>query len=194
MLSPLADQCFRPRYYTAVGDAIPPAPVDPAIRRALEQITATEIKQSIATLVSFHNRSTFSSMSQDLPPGQGINAAADWIEAQFQKDSAACGGCLEVKRDSFTEQPQSRIPQPTLITNVYAILRGKDPAQNQRMYLVTGHYDSRNSSTENTRDPAPGANDDASGVAVSLACARVLSRMRFPPPWCSSPSPAKNRG
>jgi Peptidase family M28 len=166
--------------FAAAGEAIPPAPVDPAIRRALEQISATEIQQSIAALVSFNNRSTLSSMRQDSRPGEGVSAAADWIEAQFQKDSAACGGCLEVKRDSFTEQPRDRIPQPTLITNVYAILRGKDPAQNQRMYLVTGHYDSRNSSTENTRDPAPGANDDASGVAVSLACARVLSRMQFP--------------
>jgi hypothetical protein len=166
--------------FTAVGEAIPPAPADPAIRRALEQISAAEIQQSIATLVSFNNRSTLSSMRHDPRPGEGVSAAADWIEAQFQKDSAACGGCLEVRRDSFTEQPQSRIPQPTLITNVYAILRGKDPAQSKRMYLVTGHYDSRNSSNENTRDPAPGANDDASGVAVSLACARVLSRMQFP--------------
>jgi Peptidase family M28 len=166
--------------FAAVGEPIPPAPVDPAIRRALGQISTTEIQQSIATLVSFNNRSTLSSMRQDLRPGEGVNAAADWIEAQFQKDSAACGGCLEVKRDAFTEQPQSRIPQPTLLTNVYAVLRGKDAAQSKRMYLVTGHYDSRNSSNENTRDPAPGANDDASGVAVSLACARVLSRMQFP--------------
>jgi Peptidase family M28 len=166
--------------FRAVGEAIPPPPVDPAIRRALQQITAGEIQQSITTLVSFNNRSTLSSMRQDLRQGEGVGAAADWIEAQFQKDSAACGGCLEVSRDSFTEIPQSRIPQPTLITNVYAVLRGKDPAQNKRMYLVTGHYDSRNSSNENTRDPAPGANDDASGVAVSLACARVLSRMQFP--------------
>ena len=166
--------------FRAVGEAITPAPVDPAIRLALQQITAAEIQQSITTLVSFNNRSTLSSVRQDLRPGEGVIAAADWVEAQFQKDSAACGGCLEVKRDSFTEAPQSRIPQPTPITNVYAVLRGKDPLQSKRMYLVTGHYDSRNSSNENTRDPAPGANDDASGVAVSLACARVLSRMQFP--------------
>jgi hypothetical protein len=166
--------------FAAVGEPIRPAPADAAIQHALQQITAAEIQQSITTLVSFNNRSTLSSMRKDLRPGEGASAAADWIEAQFQKDSADCGGCLEIKRDSFTEQPQNRIPQPTLITNVYAILRGKDPAQNQRMYLVTGHYDSRNSDSQNDRDPAPGANDDASGVAVSLACARVLSRMQFP--------------
>jgi hypothetical protein len=46
------------------------------------------------------------------------------------------------------------------------------------MYLVTGHYDSRNSDTLDARGEAPGANDDASGVAVSLACARALSRLK----------------
>ena len=166
--------------FAAVGGPISAAPADPAIRHALEQISSAEIHHSIATLVGFNNRSTLSSMTPNLPPGQGVKAAADWIEAQFKQDSEACGGCLEIKRDTFTETPQDRIPQPTVISNVYAILRGKDPAQNQRIYLVTGHYDSRNSSNENTTDPAPGANDDASGVAVSLACARVLSRMQFP--------------
>jgi hypothetical protein len=166
--------------FTAVGAPIHPALADPAIGRALKQITSAEIQQSITTLAAFHNRSTLSSMDQGLPPGQGVNAAADWIEAQFRKDAAACSGCLEVKRDTFTEQPQNRIPRPTVISNVYAILRGKDPLQSKRMFLVTGHYDSRNSSNENTADEAPGANDDASGVAVSLACARVLSQMNFP--------------
>ena len=112
LLAPIAGHAFssdnHPTVdFTAVGEPIQPAPADPAIRRALQQISAAEIQQSIATLVSFNNRSTLSSMSQDLQPGQGVNAAADWIEAQFQKDSAACGGCLEVKRDTFTEQPQS---------------------------------------------------------------------------------------
>jgi len=121
-----------------------------------------------------------SSMEQDLPAGQGINAAADWIEAEFKRYSAECGGCLEVKRDVFTQAPQNRIPKPTTITNVYAILRGSDPAQAKRMYLVTGHYDSRNTDTLDARGEAPGANDDASGVAVSLACAHTLSRLKPP--------------
>src|SRR4029077_5595048 len=65
---------------------------------------------------------------------------------------------------------------PTEITNVYAVLGGTDGEQAKRIVLVTGHYDSRNSDTLNGTDPAPGANDDASGTAVSLECARVLSR------------------
>ena len=85
-----------------------------------------------------------------------------------------------MKTDTFTEPAAERIPQPTQITNVYAILKGSDPENAKRMVLVTGHYDSRNSDTFNVKDDAPGANDDGSGTAVSLECARVLSKLKFP--------------
>ena len=164
----------------ASGRRIAPSPADPAIAEALDRISADRIRSTMETLVSFNNRDTLSSMTTDLPPGKGINAAADWIEAQFNDISKQCGGCLEVKRDTFIEQPMSRIPVATKISNVYAILRGSDAAQARRMYLVTGHYDSRNSDTMDTHKPAPGANDDASGVAVSLECARALTKLRPP--------------
>jgi len=159
------------------GAPIHPAKPDPAISKALAGINPGEIENTIKTLVAFHTRSTLSSM-ENLPPGQGINAAADWIEAEFKRTAAECGGCLEVARDVFTEEPKYRIPKPTTLTNVYAILRGSDPAQAKRMYLVTGHYDSRNTDVLDARGEAPGANDDASGVAVSLACARALSKLK----------------
>jgi hypothetical protein len=168
----------------AAGAPIQPAPVDPAIQNALAQISVRQIRRSIEKLVSFHNRSTLSSMDTDQPPGQGVSAAADWIAQEFVQYSADCGGCMEVKRDTFTQEaeppPPGRIPKPTTITNVYAVLHGSDPKQAARMILVTGHYDSRNSDTMNTKGEAPGANDDASGVAVSLECARVLSRLKLP--------------
>jgi hypothetical protein len=164
----------------ANGARIVRAPADRAIVKALEEITSAHIRTTIESLVSFGNRSTLSSMTTDLPAGKGINAAADWIEAQFNDISKQCGGCLEVKQDTFTEQPMSRIPAATKITNVYAILRGSDPAQARRMYLVTGHYDSRNTDVLDTHKPAPGANDDASGVAVSIECARALTQLRPP--------------
>jgi hypothetical protein len=164
--------------------------VDPAIARALASITPAQIDQTVKSLVSFGTRNTSSSMDTDLPPGRGINAAADWIAGQFDAISRQCGNCLEVKRDSFIADPASgepwarRIPKPTKITNVYAVLRGTDPAQAKRMVLVTGHYDSMNSNAfanwADTSGDAPGANDDASGVAVSLACARALSKLKFP--------------
>ncbi|WP_035346984.1 M28 family metallopeptidase [Edaphobacter aggregans] len=163
---------------------IAPAPADPAIAGALTQVSADRIRATIEKLVTFNNRSTLSSMETDLKPGTGVTAAADWIESEFKRISAACGNCLVVRRDEFIEPPQTgpaaRIVKPTKLINVYAILRGTDPAQAPRMVLVTGHYDSRNSDNFNTHDPAPGANDDASGVAVSLECARVLSKLKFP--------------
>ena len=93
---------------------------------------------------------------------------------------AIAADALKSRLDSFTEAPGGRIPKPTEITNVYAVLKGSDPASSDRIVLVTGHYDSRNSENLNITDPAPGANDDASGTAVSLECARVLSQMKFP--------------
>ncbi len=138
--------------------------------------------------MDFHTRNTLSNMDTGLPPDTGVTAAAKWIEQQYTAISEACHGCLEVKTDTFTEPgdpgPRSRIKVPTTITNVYAIMRGSDPAQASRMYLVTGHYDSINSHVfrnwADTSGDAPGANDDASGTAVSIESARVLSGHRWP--------------
>jgi hypothetical protein len=166
------------------GNLIQPVAADPAIALALTAVSPEQIHATIEKLVSFKNRSTLSSMETDLAPNTGINAAADWIGSEFRRISAACNDCLEVKRDEFTEPgsdaPGSRIRKPTKLVNIYAVLKGADPTQATRRVLVTGHYDSRNSDTFNTHDPAPGANDDASGVAVSIECARVLSKLKFP--------------
>jgi hypothetical protein len=168
----------------ATGAATEPGPVDPRIDNALTHISAARIQHTIETLVSFHTRNTLSSMETDLPPGQGVNAAADWIESELKRYSADCGGCLEVKRDTVTEPPHTgpnaRIVRPTTITNIYAVLRGEDPSQANRVILVSGHYDSRISDVMDDHGAAPGANDDASGVAVSLECARVLSKLKPP--------------
>ena len=149
------------------------------IQAILHDVSAKNIEANIDKLVSFGNRSTLSS---DVPAesGKGIAAAREWIKSEFERYSKECGGCLEVKTDDFTEGPADRIPKPTKITNVYAVLKGSDPANADRIVLVTGHYDSRNSTNENTNDPAPGANDDGSGTAVSLECARVMSKHKFP--------------
>ncbi len=159
--------------------------VDPHIAETIRQISAERIGLTIDKLVSFGNRSTISPQDEySIKAGKGIGAAREWIKAEFERYSKECGGCLEVKTDAFTEQPGERIPKPTEITNVYAVLRGSDPKQADRIVLVTGHYDSRNSDTLNGTDPAPGANDDGSGTAVSLECARVLSqaasKLKFP--------------
>jgi hypothetical protein len=177
-----------PAKLAGAARSIAAAPADPAIVRALADVSAAHIHQTISTLVGFHTRNTLTSMETGLPPNTGVTAAAKWIEQQFTAISEACDECLEVKTDTFTQAgdsaPRSRVKVPTTITNVYAILRGTDPAQASRMYLVTGHYDSINSNVfsnwADTSGFAPGANDDASGTAVSIESARVLSRHRWP--------------
>lgn len=154
---------------------------DAQIAAALQQISAQRVQADIDRLVSFGTRLTLSAQDpSSIAAGHGIGAAREWIKSEFERYSKDCGGCLEVKTDSFTEPPADRIPVATEISNVYAVLKGTDPAQAKHSVLVTGHYDSRNSDTLDVKGDAPGANDDASGTAVSLECARVLSRMKFP--------------
>jgi hypothetical protein len=154
---------------------------DPQIAAALRQISAQRVQADIEKLASFGTRLTLSAQDPaSIAAGRGIGAAREWIKAEFERYSKDCSGCLEVKTDSFIEQPADRIPAATEIANVYAVLKGTDPAQAKRIVLVTGHYDSRNSDMLDVKGDAPGANDDASGTAVSLECARVLSRMKFP--------------
>jgi Peptidase family M28 len=159
----------------------PRPPADPQITAALTDVSAQRIQANIEKLASFQTRLTLSAQDPDsIKAGYGIGAAREWIKAEFERYSHECGGCLEVKTDSFTENPGDRIPKPTIITNVYAVLRGTDPESAKRIVLVTGHYDSRNSDTFDASGIAPGANDDGSGTAVSLECARVLSKLKFP--------------
>ena len=154
---------------------------DPQIAAALRQVSAQRVQANIEKLVSFGTRLTISAQDPTaVSAGRGIGAARDWIKSEFEVYSKDCGGCLEVKTDSFTQEAADRIPNATQITNVYAVLKGTDAANAKRIVLVTGHYDSRNSDTLDGKGDAPGANDDGSGTAVSLECARVLSQLRFP--------------
>jgi hypothetical protein len=158
-----------------------PMAADHSISAALRQVSAERIRANIEKLASFGTRSTISAQDPAaIAAGRGIGAAREWIKSEFERYAKDCGGCLEVKTDAFTEPAADRIPQPTDLTNVYAVLKGTDAENAKRIVLVTGHYDSRNSDILDTKGDAPGANDDASGAAVSLECARVLSKMKFP--------------
>src|SRR6185312_6897818 len=140
---------------------------DPQIVAALKQVSAPRIQANIEKLASFQTRLTLSAQDPaSIAAGHGIGAARDWIKSQFESYSRDCGGCLEVKTDSFVQQPADRVPQPTTLINVYAVLKGTDPESAKRIVLVTGHYDSRNSDTFDSTGAAPGANDDASGTSV----------------------------
>lgn len=154
--------------------------VDPAIASAVKAISPARVQADIEKLVSFGTRSTLSAQDTTaISAGRGIGAAREWLKTQLEAYSQECGGCLEVKTDEFVQPVGSRVPQPTTLTNVYAILKGSDPESAKRIVLVTGHYDSRNTNVLDTTGAAPGANDDASGVAVSLESARALSKLKF---------------
>ncbi len=161
----------------------PKAPeLDPQIVAAVKDVSPARVKAIIEKLASFHNRSTLSAAdAASIAKGRGIGAAREWIRSEFERYSKDCDGCLKVEMQSFTVSPPARrVPHVTEIVNVIATQEGTDPANAGRIYVVSGHYDSRNSDNDNVTDPAPGANDDASGTAVSLECARVLSRHKFP--------------
>jgi len=160
--------------------AVDVGPIDPQIASALQQVSSARIQADIEKLVGFGTRSTLSAQdAASIAAGHGIGAAREWIQSQLENYSRDCRGCLEVKSDSFLEGPADRIPQPSEITNVYGVLKGTDPEIASQIILVSGHYDSRNSDTLDTTGAAPGANDDGSGTAVSLECARVLSQLKF---------------
>ena len=183
--------CLKPALFLAIVTflaagafaqaALTAGTADPQIAAALQQVSAERIQANIEKLVSFQTRLTLSAQDPaSIAAGHGIGAAREWIKSEFERYSRDCSGCLEVKTDSFTEPAAERIPKPTEITNVYAVLKGTDPEASRRIVLVTGHYDSRNSDTFDAAGAAPGANDDGSGTAVSLECARVLSKLKFP--------------
>src|ERR1700686_1488798 len=154
---------------------------DPQIAAALRQISAQRIQENIQKLVSFGTRSTISAQDPaSITAGHGIGAAREWIKSEFERYSKDCGGCLEVKTDSFSEDSAQRLPKAPKITNVFTVLKGNDATSAKRIVLVTGHYDSRNTDILDTNGDAPGANEDGSGTAVSLECARVLNKMKFP--------------
>ena len=137
------------------------------------EIRPERMRSDIEAMVGFGTRHT---MSETQSNTRGIGAARRWVEAQFQGVSRECGDCLTVVTPSDTVTG-ARVPTPTEVVNVVAIQRGTgDP---NRVIIISGHLDSRVTDVMNFTDDAPGANDDASGVAAVLEAARVLSKHRF---------------
>jgi Zn-dependent M28 family amino/carboxypeptidase len=154
-----------------------PLSEDPRIHAIVADVAADRIAHDIRTLVSFGTRHT---LSDTVSTTRGIGAARRWIKAEFERISATCGGCLEVFYVAEVFPAGARRLHPsreTNIVNVVAIQRGvTDP---NRMVVMSGDIDSRISDPMNYADSAPGANDNASGVAGTLEAARVLTRHRF---------------
>jgi hypothetical protein len=149
---------------------------DARIRQIVAGVSAARIEADIRRMAAFGTRHT---MSDTVSRTRGIGASRRWLFAEFQRISQQCGGCLDVRYvgEVIPANPQGRIRVPTNVVNVVAIQRGQtDPT---RHVLITGHYDSRVNDVMDATSDAPGANDDASGVAAALEAARVLSKHRF---------------
>lgn len=157
-----------------VGGQAPPAEVAQLYRIASE-VSASRIEDDIRTLAGFGTRHT---LSDTVSETRGIGAARRWIRAEFERISAACGGCLEVVEQRRVVSGERRIPQPTEIVNVLAIQRGT--ADPDRYVVMSGDIDSRASDALDGESDAPGANDNASGMAGAIEAARVLSQYEFP--------------
>ncbi|MFI5937029.1 M20/M25/M40 family metallo-hydrolase [Actinoplanes sp. NPDC051494] len=143
---------------------------DRELKALLQEIDPYRIEVIVKRLAGFGTRHT---LSRQDDPVRGIGAARDWIHEQFQAIAANSGGRMTVELQSYVQPPASRIPVPTRITNIVATLRGTD--EPGRVYVVTGHYDSRATDVMDATSDAPGADDDASGVAAVLEVARVMA-------------------
>ena len=177
------------RYFTAVlcllsvttyaqtpPPTAPPA-VDMRMYRIVDSVSADRIEQDIRTLAGFGTRNTLSDTVSDT---RGIGAARRWIKAEFDSISQACGGCLEVfyQRNFVPKGTGERIIKDVDIVNVVAIQRGSQHPNN--IIMMSGDIDSRASDATDYETDAPGANDNASGMAGTIEAARVLSKYQFP--------------
>lgn len=175
----LASLCLTAGLALSAGLATPAsaqtaAAVDHADLRALGLLVQPErMRADIQTMVDFGTRHT---LSETQSGTRGIGAARRWAEREFESISRDCGGCLEIVTPSDTVTGR-RVPTPTEVVDVVAIQRGTgDP---NRVIIISGHLDSRVSDVMDFTSDAPGANDDASGVAAVLEAARILSAYEF---------------
>jgi len=149
---------------------------DAKIEQMVDEVSSKNIEAIVRKLVSFKTRHTLSDTTSKT---EGIGAARNWIKAEMEQYAKASGGRMHVEFDTFTQPAGGRIDKPTVLKNVLAILKGTDP-NDKRIYIVSGHYDSRVNDVMDAKSVAPGAVDDASGTAVSMEIARVMAKQSFP--------------
>ncbi len=163
-----------PPMVPASAQNVPPE-VDLRLYDIIDASSADRIERDIRALVSFGTRNT---LSDTLSDTRGIGAARRWIKAEFDSISQACGGCLEVFYQESIALPSVRIPEPVNVVNVVGIIRGT--VHPERYVIMSGDIDSRASNTADGETDAPGANDNASGMAGVIEAARLLSKYEFP--------------
>jgi len=149
---------------------------DQKIYDIIDNVSADRIKSDIKTLTEFGTRNTF---SDTISNTRGIGAARRWIKSEFETISKDCNNCINVfyQKDLVTKKGNNRVPHDAWIVNVVAVQKGtKYP---NRYIIMSGDIDSRNSNGSDFTNDAPGANDNASGMAGTIEAARVLSKYKF---------------
>jgi Zn-dependent M28 family amino/carboxypeptidase len=149
---------------------------DSKIYDIINAVSADRIKADVKTLTEFGTRNTF---SDTISNTRGIGAARRWVKATFEEISNNCNSCLNVfyQKDLVTKNMGKRVPHDAYVVNVVAIQKGtKYP---NRYVIMSGDIDSRASNTMDFETDAPGANDNASGLAGTIEAARVLSKYKF---------------
>ncbi len=150
---------------------------DIEIEQMVKEISADSLKSYITSLVSFGTRNTLSSTTDKK---RGIGAARQWVVQKFTEFGKYSNGRLTAYLDTTTLQPDGkRVDSVTHLGNAMAVLKGTDPTDS-RIYIISGHLDSRVTDVMNRRAVSPGANDDGSGTAAVMECARIMSRHSFP--------------
>jgi hypothetical protein len=178
LLHPLANLNAQDKSSKPSPATRPPDKLNPQIEKIVREISAANIEATIRKLVSFGTRHSLSETESET---RGIGAARRWIKSEFERYSRESGGRLQVEFDEFTQPPVARIPKPTQLVNVVATLPGKQTESKDRIYVVSGHYDSCVCAQDllDAKSDAPGANDDASGTAAVMEMARVMSKYEF---------------
>lgn len=149
---------------------------DAAIKQMVDEVSSKNIEAIIRKLVSFKARHTLGDTTSKTI---GVGAARNWIKAEYERYASESHGRMTVQFDTFTQPKGVRIDKPVKLKNILAILKGTDP-KDTRVYIVSGHYDSRINDVMDPNGDEPGANDDASGTAVSMEIARVMAKRSFP--------------
>ncbi len=148
----------------------------PAGAITIGAVSESDLRATINGLVSCGTRHSLSSWTD---PKRGIGCGRDHIVAEFKKIAQASGGRLRVMVDRFEVEAPRTGNKPVPMENVYAILPGDDPALAKTVFVVSGHFDSMPSNIMDSTSDAPGADDDGSGTAVSIECARLLARGHY---------------
>jgi hypothetical protein len=165
---------FASASYAAPAAAPDVSRHQPQIDKIVAEISPKRIETYVKKLVSFETRHTMSDTTSETT---GIGAARRWIKAEMERCGA--GTSLQVAFDSHIAPVSARISRPTEIVNVVATLPGTQDASKERLYVVSGHYDSRNTDVMDATGKAPGANDDASGTAAVMEMACVMAKYKF---------------